>query len=359
MNAQDNSTEDQPAQDASDNGQRSDDQAQVELSAATPLSATGETAGQILRRAREQAGMSIEELVSESRLSKSMVIALENDDTANLSKPVYIRGYYRKCAAILGVDEQGMIDAYNASASAADEPKPEPFRLIESSEEFDSRQGGNGGLRKSGGNILWFVAVAAVVLAAGLWMYRGGSDQVEPSDNELTLQVPQTGDEAALSSEASQTSSSEQDKVAASESAERDIVLPELMGDASSEGESEVASQSEDEDKRPSLLDVFSSDDETADEPAAEESAETAALEGDVVLQFDESSWVEIRDDNDRRLLYGLIREGESHSVSGAAPYDILLGNPQGIKMTWKGRAYNLERHIKPNRTARFSIGGS
>jgi cytoskeleton protein RodZ len=97
--------------------------------AAAPAAATPPPAeavpspGALLRQARERAGLGADDLAGQLKLAKGTLEALERDDFAALSEPVYVRGYYRKIAKVLPVGEAELINAYNARL------KPSPAAL--------------------------------------------------------------------------------------------------------------------------------------------------------------------------------------------------------------------------------------
>ena len=72
--------------------------------------------GGLLKAAREARGLSLDELVVQTKLPRSMIDAIEGDNFALLSEPVYVRGYYRKYARVVGADEATVIAAYEAHA---------------------------------------------------------------------------------------------------------------------------------------------------------------------------------------------------------------------------------------------------
>ena len=61
-------------------------------------------AGAVLRQAREAAGMSIEQVASQLRMTVRGVANLEADDWDSLGAPVFVRGQLRSYARLLGVD---------------------------------------------------------------------------------------------------------------------------------------------------------------------------------------------------------------------------------------------------------------
>ena len=72
--------------------------------------------GGLLRAAREERGLSLDEMVVQTKLPRSMLDAIENDNFELLSEPVYVRGYYRKYARVVGADEAAVIAGYEAHA---------------------------------------------------------------------------------------------------------------------------------------------------------------------------------------------------------------------------------------------------
>lgn len=91
-------------------------QAPAESPAAAP---PAPSPGALVRQARERAGVAADELATQIKLAKNTLDALERDDFAALSEPVYVRGYYRKIAKVLPVSEAELLAAYNACAAPA------------------------------------------------------------------------------------------------------------------------------------------------------------------------------------------------------------------------------------------------
>ena len=69
--------------------------------------------------------------------------------------------------------------------------------------------------------------------------------------------------------------------------------------------------------------------------------------EREVRLVFEEESWVEIRDRNDQTIFSQLNQAGTTRRVSGVPPLSIVVGNAQGVRMTYAGRDIDLARHTK------------
>lgn len=71
--------------------------------------------GVMLRRARTHCGMSVEELAAKTGLSRRYLTALEEDDYDHLPGKIYISGYLRRYAALVGADADEVLEALAVS----------------------------------------------------------------------------------------------------------------------------------------------------------------------------------------------------------------------------------------------------
>ena len=107
--------------------------------------------GQALREAREAQGLSVEEVAKAMKLSNSTIRRLESEDWEGMQAPVYVRGYIRSYAHLVGLDEDALLSLYNVvDVRSANEPRI----------ELTAVDGGQKGFRAS-----WVFASAALALA--------------------------------------------------------------------------------------------------------------------------------------------------------------------------------------------------
>ena len=69
--------------------------------------------------------------------------------------------------------------------------------------------------------------------------------------------------------------------------------------------------------------------------------------EHQVKLDFDDESWVEIRDRNERVIFSQLNRPGTQQRVHGLPPFSIVVGNAHGVRLTYDDQPVDLIRHTK------------
>ncbi|GAB3094626.1 helix-turn-helix domain-containing protein [Lysobacter terrae] len=78
----------------------------------------GAGCGAVLKQAREAAGMSIEQVASQLRMTIRAVANLEADEWSSLGAPVFARGQLRSYARLLGVDIEPYIEQAPVASTA-------------------------------------------------------------------------------------------------------------------------------------------------------------------------------------------------------------------------------------------------
>jgi cytoskeletal protein RodZ len=79
--------------------------------------------GHILREARENKGLTLEEAQTQTRINARYLTALENGQYSALPTPVHVRGFLRNYARFLGLDPQPLLSRY-AAGQGQDAPPP-------------------------------------------------------------------------------------------------------------------------------------------------------------------------------------------------------------------------------------------
>jgi cytoskeletal protein RodZ len=74
------------------------------------------------RRARESAGLPLEKIAAETRISTRFLLAIESEDFHLLPGGVFNRGFVRAYAAHLGMDPDQAVSEYSRISATSDEP---------------------------------------------------------------------------------------------------------------------------------------------------------------------------------------------------------------------------------------------
>ena len=139
-----------------------------------------ETVGARLRRAREQAGLSVSTLAAQTRISQRQIEAIEAGNYAALPGRTYAVGFSRSLARAVGLDEAEIAVATRAELSGA--PVEDQRRPVQSFEPGDPA-------RVPSARLTWLalVGVAAAVIAGimflpSLFSPGGSLPSILPSD---------------------------------------------------------------------------------------------------------------------------------------------------------------------------------
>ena len=300
--------------------------------------------GRLIRRAREQAGLSVEDLGAQIKLARGTLDALERDDFRTLSEPVYVRGYYRKLSKVLPVAEAELLAAYEAHVTPKSAPLP-PSKLILSGDS-ELGEGSNWSGRKIAGMVIGGVLIGVLAF----WFSSHRSAAPEPAASVVV------SESAPASSEL--TSAETAAEPAAIETAPGIAPEPGLAAPTPSPLSTTLT-------LAPSLSQPPAAAGTGAPAPAtttpAPESAAPATGarpvgRAEVQLQFNATSWTRIEDANGKSLLSGVIQAGDRQSLSGEAPFSIFLGNAPGVSIQFNGQPVDMAKYTKGNNTARFVL---
>lgn len=302
--------------------------------------------GSAIRAGRKRVGMSIEELASRTRLAKATLEAMEADAFDQLLEPVYVRGYYRKCARILDLAEDPLIEAYESMYTPPPKPAP-PARLRLAS-------GGDlGTSTRLPRRLVVLAPLAAIVISIVVWVLRDTAPTSSvPGESTVTLIDPLSG-EAVLSDTMPPIDAPlEAEAGVPVTGTPIDPAVPAPTGAAPDGATTAVAPQA----SVPQSAESTTAGSSAA-APAETATAATATPVGTkLVLVFEAISWARVEDASGRSMISGVIAAGERRELDGQPPYSVFLGNAPGVKVEFGGQPVDSSPYVKSNSTARFSV---
>lgn len=291
------------------------------------------SAGERLKRGREQAGWTLERLAGELCLPADRLRALEADEFAGFGGAVFVRGYLRRAAAVLGLPPEAVIASYEAASGTA-----RPADVLPA---LPPGRPPRRGMPEWTGT-----AATAAVIACAIaltWWFMKPADAPEP----LAEAPSATIDEARL------------ELPQAEPGPEPDPALQSVAA-----GESVVEEAAPEASAPDSLAAAASADEPALQLPAAEDGpvAGAGTLELPVTvelrLEFAEDCWVEINDARGTRLAYRLYRAGDVSRLRGVAPVEVFLGNAEGVRLTVDDTPVAVRPAAGRDGTARLMVGG-
>lgn len=296
--------------------------------------------GDMLKAARESLNMTISDLAGQTRLSRGVLEALEKNDFASLAMPVYVRGYFRKCAHVLNVPEERLLQAYADWTGTPLKAQPVPITVTEPPREYDNVKRGPS----------WqYALIIAVLAGAALWWFASGDGQSTKAKSETTVGVttvdinPPAYEVQPLGSlEGSVTQLEPLPPVNAGAPLDGTPAPTPAQPGALAPGATPATPTS-----------VTGVPPAIIVQPTA---PAVPAGPNTLSLSITAPSWVEIYDEDRKRLVYGLLPAGSRQQVTGKPPYQVVLGHPQGVRMNFGGRAVDLSPYTDDNGTARFEV---
>lgn len=324
--------------------------------------------GRQLRKAREAMGMGVADVAATLRLSVATIDNLEQDRHDRLPPDTFVRGYLRAYGRLLKLDAEALVQAFDHGNGG---PAPRPLRAskpVQTAPDLSLGMKYVLPLALAGG-VLVFVAIWGVELYRGLGQ-SDGPDRVALETvehvNERLEQLLQRTDPAARER---RDTGVQADRPPAAESAAdlavedpdapaRRLAAPDEFGmppvpvriaalDRELEQRAEAAVESG------MQADVT----ETPVAPAADaETVEADSTNGTaLVMRFSGTSWVEVRDNEGERLLYGLIEDRETHRLRGTPPFSLVIGDVGQVSVELDGESVDLGDR-RPGRVARLRV---
>lgn len=342
-----------------------------------------DTPGRRLRALRESRKLDIERVAAQLHLQRYVVEAIEGDQYERLPAPVFVVGYLKNYARLLGADPAPIVTAYRAMV-----PSREVGLSHALSVPDDSSQS------SGGGRLVWVIAVLLIGVVAGagaLWL-RGQSDSALQSDalalsprgeeSASTVAVPATPSDTSGATTAANTvtpapassrPAPESTIAAPPESIPlRGAQSPSPAGATPAEpaapttpapaetlvAASTLTSAQSTPEEAPEDGDE-ASDAETQTESVTEEPApEPEPTSTEVVLEFTGTSWIDVRGAGGGVVLNGEMRSGDRRVLDGEPPYKFVIGNTSATQLTIGGRPFDLQRRARGN-VARFTLDPS
>ncbi len=261
--------------------------------------------GKLLAAARKEQKRSVEEIAELLNLSVSQIRTIELDQNEGLPEPTYVRGYIRAYARLLDLNADEVLEHYlnpnwQKGSSLDEMPKRLEVHERHKSKLFTPFR---------------LLALVAIVGAGAFYV--------------MTRQP--FGETPSIASPATQTA---------------ELQAPQSQT-------STTAAQSTSNSASPS--------DSSAEQPAISESAgevsESPATSDDyqIALNFSDTCWVDIRDEEGKRLAYKSYTAGEELNLSSPIAMSVFLGNASAVTATVDGQAFDLEPY-REGVFARFSI---
>lgn len=267
------------------------------------MSEEGLGIGARLRAAREAKGWSAQEAGSRLRLMARQILAIEAEDFSRLGQPVFARGFVRNYAKLLGLDPDELLDQMTTVKTVrVQEAENLPFTP---GQDFWRSPWVLGGV---------FAVILVVAVPLGLYWWLSSGEEAPPAP-AVEKPVPPPPPPAPQ------------------------VQIEEQQAPEAPAAEAEPAGAAAPESAQPAAPAPSTA----APAPAGAPAAAAEAPSADLRLQFDEVSWVQVRDSSGRIVQSGLNPAGAAVDVAGKAPFYLVVGNAEKVRVIYKGKTIDLK----------------
>jgi cytoskeleton protein RodZ len=275
--------------------------------------------GDLLRFAREQAGLTLEQAARTSRIKPSILSAIESGATSDIPS-VYLRGYIRNYARALQVDLADIEEQMPHVQGS--EPEVRSVFTVDS---------GRGRTEK------WLKAssylAASAVIAALAWQFTHEAVRFSQGGSQLTGVAAERAEPAAPG--ADETPSQTRPVNTHLNASIASVEVMQQRRERGSQGAGEQA-----------WMAIDGQDDAT--EPVSGTQHLTVTTSAD--------SWVEILDGAGTQLELDLIRAGSQREYDGTGPFQVMLGRASAVQLSLDGESIDLAPHTAGD-VARLTLG--
>ena len=298
------------------------------MSAPLPASAGPSEAappGELLRQAREAAGLQIASLAAMLKVPVERLQALEAGRYQELPNLTFARALASSVCRVLKIDPAPVLQGLPHGG----EVKLGTDRPIQAS-SFDSHR--RGLFRPPGGLHLGsplLLSLLVLVLAVALWWWLPQREAEPAADVDTAAQV----DEAPLESV---------------------VVEPPLPAVADSPAV--VTPAAEPDPAAPTaVVPAPAASAPVAAIPAAAAAAQPAVGQPLLQLRARSATWIQLKDGAGKELQQRTLQPGQTLDYDGAAPLQVVLGRASGVEVFVRGQVFDTSAYA-PNKVARFEV---
>ncbi|MBZ0091370.1 MAG: DUF4115 domain-containing protein [Sulfuricellaceae bacterium] len=248
------------------------------------------------------------EVARQLKLSVRQIEALEADDYGSLPGPTFVRGFVRNYAKILRIDPAPVLSAYQNT-----DPQ-QPVQVISAP---DNQVAFSEGPRSFPYKWAFGLVVGVTLAAAGWGLYNLPSREPMIAAKVKVPALPPAVKRAAQVPAAAPAHEAEPASAA--------LPAPEAPH----------ALQATEGSLVPSAL------------PPPAVPLVNAEKGKAILLEFSGMSWVEVRDRNNQILFSQLGQAGNSQSVQGTPPFEVVIGKASVVKLSYNGKPVDLAPYTR------------
>lgn len=313
--------------------------------------------GKSLREARERLGLSVNDVANRIKFAPKQIEWLEADDYVRLPEAAFVRGFVRSYARLVELDPVPLLNSLPSSyvkTASVQETKPVnvPMPSVLSARRY---------------NIVLLATGLIIALLVAIFerMNDRAPEKVEvvaktviqqidlPAATDAQATVLQAAESAPVATVAQQPVSVQPARVAVVTATPAVVpvtpakpekttvtkpVLPESVLRTVPVKTLPVVRE-----EKPRPVSSTNAQPVVVKEPVA--AASESSVDHALRLEFDQDSWVEIKDGSDKVLTSRMHTAGSLMRLTGKSPMLVVIGNARAVRLFDNGKKINLERY--------------
>ncbi|AQM20140.1 transcriptional regulator [Vibrio anguillarum] len=288
--------------------------------------------GTLLKAKREALGLTQKQVADRLRLRLSIIQSLEENNFASDQVATFTRGYLRSYAKAVGIKESVILASFDDCYPTVVAEQPmQSFSKKTKREKHDSRIM----------TLTWGI-FAIIIGISSLWWWQNQEQEnvvVESSPSITSTSVERLRDEdfTTVPELVPTVDESQVEAEAVDAPVEINTQAAELI--PSPEDDTAEA-------------DLSASDDPVLDKTPPQDATNPYAP---LTLTFSADCWIQVKDAAGKTLSTGIKKSGQTVTLQGEAPFQIILGAPESVSMTFASEPVDLSGYTS-GKVARFTL---
>jgi cytoskeletal protein RodZ len=310
--------------------------------------------GLILKTAREELKLSIDQVAHELHLRSSVVHALEEERYDDFSSDVFLKGYFRSYCRLVNLHEERMVELLDAQFRTKKKEIEDVALIAKKAKKAKTR-------KKFAG------VFTALALVAGLSFYvlgyllpsedsrsNQGMDAAAEKRN-TALKTKDTEPEA----ENSVLTANANGNVAERDASEKQNAVPNDQNRSSSVSSMNAAETIENERK------MTRNESAVPSRSGLSQDIEATQAESIAVLEYSSASfeavftgdcWFKFTNGKGKTVFAALKRAGQKVNYNGPTPFSVVLGDASQVNVFFEGKSVDLKPYTAKNGRAQISL---
>lgn len=283
--------------------------------------------GQMLADARKALNLTQKEVATRLNFTVSLVINIENEQFDSKLPATFTRGYLKSYARLVNVAEEDVLASYDLlGVAATQQAEMQSFSRITEKQAENNR-------------LMWisYFIVALLIASTVVWWVQEHESDSQPTTIQTTstARLSNIEDNKPIVEANSRLNNNEQ----ATLNESNNSINKQVAADK------KLTTTSESNVEKPLVVSLEKN-------TATQEQQLTIST---VVFKFSGDCWVNIYDATGERVAWGIKKAGYVMKISGKAPFNITLGKPELVTITFNGTPVDMSKFGAGN-IAKFTL---